>query len=373
MRITGILLATCLGATACGGGGGSAPAPLPANQAAATTAPAPASTPTAAPVSGNGFAPTSLPLKVSAIVPSTTVDRDDAHVVSLSVPSNLVVPPAQKGKVHFLPVQSGAGRPAAREKRPSTFVNSPFDVSYFGGFVVGSTVSHNIYVSTNYRNCASTCWGIPGQFVADLGASSFIGHLDQYIGSNTANRYTKGNSYAYTVGLAASNPGVNNPVISQDTLLLLVYYVSLTEGSGYGHIFHVFLHPGLDTCVDFTTQCYSPDNPQTFTFCAYHSSVNYGGGELLYTVEPYADVRGCGVTGGANTQNNDDLIDSTANNLSHEIFETITDPNGDAWWNYQNGDEIGDPCRGYRYSPNLNGTLYTIQSEYSNIDHACIN
>jgi hypothetical protein len=43
------------------------------------------------------------------------------------------------------------------------------------------------------------------------------------------------------------------------------------------------------------------------------------------------------------------------------------------WFNFKTGDEIGDPCEGYLYNANLNGTIYAIQSEYSNLDHACIN
>ena len=374
MKRLSILIAVCLTFAACGGGGGSSPVPA-ANSTANGTANGTTNSPTATSTTppSTGFAPTSLPLNVSAYTPTVSVDRNDAHVTNLAIPQGgALAPPAQASKVHIFPVQSGT-TPSVNSRRPATFINNPFDMSYFGGTVVGGAVSHNIYVSTNYRNCASTCWGTPAQFLTDLGASTFISHLDQYIGLNTTNRYTKGNSYAFTVGLASSNPAFRNPVISQDTILLLVYYASLTEGTGYGHIFHVFLHPNLDTCIDFSASCYSPDNSRTFTFCAYHGSVDYGGGRLVYTVEPYQDVPGCSVSGGPNAVSGDDLIDSTASTLSHEMFESITDPNGTGWFNFKTGDEIGDPCEGYLYSANLNGTNYAVQSEDSNLDHACIN
>jgi hypothetical protein len=44
-----------------------------------------------------------------------------------------------------------------------------------------------------------------------------------------------------------------------------------------------------------------------------------------------------------------DLISATANVLSHEIFEAITDPNLAAWFGngypiHNGGEEIGDQC-----------------------------
>jgi hypothetical protein len=75
---------------------------------------------------------------------------------------------------------------------------------------------------------------------------------------------------------------------------------------------------------------------------------------------------------------------STQNSiLSHELIESITDPDGDAWWNASGdldlyGYEIGDECQWIFFSPTsvgflldpvyLNGRLYYIQSEYN--DHA---
>jgi hypothetical protein len=46
----------------------------------------------------------------------------------------------------------------------------------------------------------------------------------------------------------------------------------------------------------------------------------------------------------------DSFADSTNDVLSHELFETISDPDGDAWWKAKPavtglfGEEIGDEC-----------------------------
>lgn len=163
--------------------------------------------------------------------------------------------------------------------------------------------------------------------------------------------------------------------------------------TGYHSIFDVFLVPGQDECSTsaFDT-CYSPDNPAAFVFCADHSSVDFSDvGHVLYTVEPYEDVTGCSSRpNGPNGQ----LVDSTNNVLSHETFETISNPDGTAWWNQLDSgsfeDEIGDECSFLLFIPPppalpgpqsvvyfdpsnviLNGHRYLAQPEYSNDQHAC--
>ena len=121
----------------------------------------------------------------------------------------------------------------------------------------------------------------------------------------------------------------------------------------------MFLPKGVDTCFDLTNICYSPDNPPSFVFCAYHGSVTFSDiGHVLITVEPFQNVNGCSV---ATPSPNGALVDSTANVLSHELFESITDPdppgtvtdivNGKFGWIALNsliefGAEIGDICEG---------------------------
>jgi len=121
--------------------------------------------------------------------------------------------------------------------------------------------------------------------------------------------------------------------------------LGVTSG-GYNHEFHVFLPAGIDTCFPGDTVCYSPDNPTTFAFCAYHGSVVFSDiGHVMFSVEPYQNVPGCQA---APPNPNGMLADSTNSVLSHETIETITDPDGDAWIADNSliaaGAEIGDLC-----------------------------
>jgi hypothetical protein len=121
--------------------------------------------------------------------------------------------------------------------------------------------------------------------------------------------------------------------------------------------------------------CYSPDNPLTFAFCAYHSAMNIGGVDVFYTVIPYEDVSGCMAP---KPNPNSALIDSTNSPLSHELFETISDPFPGTGWVADNssveaGNEIGDICVGPDLSYVLvKGHTYQTQLEYSNARHGCV-
>jgi hypothetical protein len=246
----------------------------------------------------------------------------------------------------------------------------PADLSSpFGGPVVMSALFHPVYV-----DCTSSCWGAPAAFINDLGKSTFIHVADQYVGMTTDNRYT--------LGRAAS---VSYPILtalSDNDVLQIVHSAASTLGTGYGHVYHIFLPKGVDECFVGTTECYSPDNLSTFVFCAYHGSVTFSDiGHVLFTVEPYQNVIGCSML---QPSPNGAVVDSTDSVLGHETFETITDPDPPTGWIAVNsngvfGEEIGDLCPGVDISApyfedpvsTLNGHHYEIQPMYSNTYHAC--
>jgi len=262
----------------------------------------------------------------------------------------------------------------------STGLRFPVDVTYLGGPVVTSAESHAIYMIPHgtHGNCVSvaSCWGNPEGFLTDLASSTFVHLLDQYTGL----------SGSYTVGPSAVIAYRQTAAIFTDAdIQVFVHAVASKDGSGYGHIYHVFLPPGQDECFSNSSHvCYSPDDPKTFIFCAYHSSVEFKDiGHVLYSVEPFNDVPGCSVRPGTP---NGQLVDSTNNSLSHELFETISDPDGTAWINSTLvvlfGAEIGDECSFFTvnaareafFDPSvfsIGSHLYAVQPEYSNTAHAC--
>lgn len=259
-------------------------------------------------------------------------------------------------------------------------ISFPGDVTYQGGPTVYSAVSHPVYLMPTTSACTiASCWGAPETFLADYTKSQFQTVMNQYVGATGTGRYSLGKR----TKLSYTPPTV--PLTDLDMQYIVHAVASSTGNTGYGHIYHLFLPPGQDECFDNTyTQCYSPDNSASFVFCAYHGSVDFTDiGHVLYTVEPFQNIGGCAVEPGTP---NGQLVDSTNDVLSHELSETISDPDGTAWWNTQNGalngSEVGDECffLTFNFPPSvfsvpfvytMSDALFATQPEYSNQVHGC--
>jgi len=266
-------------------------------------------------------------------------------------------------KSHTAPASVSGFYPDDVEKQSST------------GKTIATAAHHPIYI-----NCSTpaTCWGSPATFLANLDASTMIHVSDQYTGSTTNGRYTVGTQFTTNVTIYPGTSGV--PTLGENDILGIVHAAAKTAGIGYGHIYHVFIPKGVDTCMD-EGPCYSPDNANSFVFCAYHFTVKYAdlASPVYYTVEPYqgplaAPLLSCAIPFATP---NGALIDSTATTLLHETFETITDPDIStgyrAFYPTGNGGEVGDLCDGVLFNPlALNGHNYAVQGIYSDHYEACV-
>jgi hypothetical protein len=299
----------------------------------------------------------------SDIAASTSVSHSWYRILPAATAAARKLPPTSLSNKTFTAVPSAPS--------PSFY---PADLTYHGGHVVPTAEHHLVYF-----DCPSgpaVCWGNPATFLKNLNDGAFIHLSDQYVGTTA--------SYRYPVGSAISvNETLQTNVLGQNDLLAIIHSaaVNLSVQGGYKDIIHLFLPQGVDTCFDLTSICYSPDYPPSFAFCAYHGSVVFSDiGHIMFTIEPYQNVPGCQV---AAPSPNGQLADSTASVLSHETFETITDPDGSAWWSNASlvelGAEIGDICEPMGNAMAqfmdpvfvVNGKNYKIQLEYSNTYHAC--
>lgn len=265
---------------------------------------------------------------------------------------------------HKLPIVSGrtiqAGFSASSAAPP---VDSPFDLTYFGGAVVNSATSYNVYV-----NCAdgpAACWGTgkltPATFLRDLNHDGFIRLMNEFIGSDA-----KGHFPVAELSTTADFSTPNTASL-EDIFGIVFSASSFTGAIGYSAIYHIFLPQGTDMCFDAQT-CYSPDNFDTFVFCAFHFSVDFDADtHVLFTVEPYQFVPGCSIPG----QTPHGVIDATASTVSHELMETMMDPDGNAWFNGLTGNEGSDLCSAIGSNEFIGNHQYFIQKEYSNKVHGC--
>ena len=238
----------------------------------------------------------------------------------------------------------------------------PFQLGYHGGTTITAATQYNIYLGCAASN--GSCWGNPSTFESNLNNSTFISLAGQYVGGSPTGKYPPSGSWCYNLSAVGSYLAYSDIVNWMNAC-----YNALGKHVGTGVFYHIFLNQGIDTCMADGVTCYSPDGKHgSFAFCGYHTYTTIGGVPVFFTVEPYQAVNGC-YGNGAN------LVNATANVLSHETFELITDPALNAWYgvlfNNTAGAEIGDICVWHLYTFPVNATNYTIQLEYSNTYGAC--
>jgi len=277
---------------------------------------------------------------------------------------------ASRRLIRSLPIIARRSGPSGdRVGVSAALVRSPLDLSNHGGLVVGAAKSWNVYV-----NCSDGpgCWGSdavgPAEFLADLAGSRMIHLADQYLYPSRTGYFAETRRAPFTVGEMTTTAAFAANTATMDDVLGIVYaaYQRNVSAGGYTNIYHVFLPQGIDMC-QADSICYSPDNWNTFYFCAFHGSVDFGAGaHVLFSVEPYQYVPGC------TAHPELPVFDATANTLSHEFFETISDPDLDAWWNDLTQFEMGDLCQAFESAEHLGAHSYLLQLEYSNRVHGCV-
>lgn len=137
---------------------------------------------------------------------------------------------------------------------------------------------------------------------------------------------------------------------------------------GPQHIWHVVVSADVSMCrrVSGILTCWGVGDGM-LNACGRHIGLQNSYG-VAYVTEQQ-DMAAC---------DTDTYADGISSTLSHELFETITDPDGLSGWR-SNGDEIGDLCEGIShwialplYNPfTQTGTFYDIQPEWSNKDAHC--
>ncbi len=344
-----LTIISALALSACGGGTSGVPlAPSGATQS---------QTP------GNGTAPSTSGSSITS--QSITVTPKD-HVL-----------PTAKAKAHLYLTSAGYAKLASDRRTPES-VTYPMDLSYFGGPFLKTARLYNAFV-----NSSSSAFANPNGFEEHFSYSNMSHILDQYVGTTTSNRYDWAGDVK--VGFASITG-----IIGDDQLLEIVHAVAAAIGPNAGrkNIYNIFLPKTLNYCS--TGSILPPGSCNLFpgspnpAFCAFHTSVTFSDiGEVLFTFEPTMDIATSGLTCAANANEpnvktpNGVFADSTYSTLSHEVSESITDPEpNNAWFTFTNpiiAGEIGDLCAYQGQTVNLAGKAYYIQREWSNKVHGCDN
>jgi hypothetical protein len=169
-------------------------------------------------------------------------------------------------------------------------------------------------------------------------------------------------------------------------------------GTGSNPIFFMITPVDVNVCLGGNT-CAS------YNFCAYHDFYTHNGHDVLYASVPFSvfatSTKGCQTDGNSGYETpvgpSGDEAYNVADDLSHELSETITDPLISAWY-ASNGLEVADLCEQYAATANtrkgvsplaygpafgnastgilydqvINGDQYYNQTEFSNAAGKCM-
>ena len=246
-------------------------------------------------------------------------------------------------------------------------------LTYYGGPVVSHMKSVDVIYGTG--SFAPYIGSYVAQFTSQYLGSGVMDWLNLYntpSSGGTGQTIGRG-TYAgtYSISPAAGNTGA----VIQDTQV----QAELTAQINAGHLptpdadtsYALFFPHGEQICMG--TSC----SGVAGGFCAYHGTLTVNGVTTTYQVMPDNQV-GSGLEFGCGSGT---LQQNETSTLSHELVETITDPDvGFAtvlgpplgWYDNANG-EIGDICNGgHATFVGSDGVTYTSQKQWSNAAAACI-
>jgi IPT/TIG domain len=302
--------------------------------------------------------------------PSQAASAAGAASVAPVAASVAVTRPANYGSArqagpHLMPVSPpGLHHPSAPAGAHLNYYDGPVlsnmksvDVSYGGG----------TFISTGHPG-ASWIASFTGQWLGS-GVMDWLSEYDTNVAGGTNQLIGRG-TYNGTVTItpAAADNGTN----ITDTEI----QAELNAQISAGHLpapdantsYALFFRLGQSICMGTSCSLVSGG------FCAYHSTFTAPNG-VIATYQVMPDLTGTFGCGNSTDLNN------TTSVLSHELAETITDPQVGfasvfapplAWYDPANG-EIGDICNAQQGTfVGGDGNTYTVQQLFSNVANNCI-
>lgn len=234
-------------------------------------------------------------------------------------------------------------------------------MTYGGGPMIQHVKVFDVFYSPGNPNVAKF-----GDFYTAVTQSAHFDMLSEY---NVTNYKISRGSYIGKFEDTHPNPATITAIDPQQYLagLIAAGKVPAPDNDTY---YMLYFPSNIDPLfVDGTTHsCITAR-----TYCAYHNSYQQAGGQLVrYGVMPDVNANGC--AGGCG---NGQPFDNLTLVSSHELIESVTDPdNNTAWVDRANAcspsGEIGDICATGGASEVGTMTGFTVQKEWSNALGQCV-
>ena len=286
-------------------------------------------------------------------------------ILGLSLAAGIAAPTAaaQEKMVSLRPRPDGMGdriRSAGPNNKSSVQFDTGNQIQYWGGSVLLGTT--HVYIIW-YGTFDSGTMSIINTLVGSIGGSPYFnintGYFDSggnsvsnsvTLAGSVQNNYTRGKSlHSSAIGSIVSDALAAGQVPLDANGIYMVLTAGDVSVSGFGS-----------------------------SFCGYHSVETIGSASVHYAFignPAPSHLNGCAQQQ-TNSPNNNPGADAMASTIAHELEETVTDPNLDAWFD-SGGEEIADKCawnfgttytvsNGSIANMNLGGNNYLIQQDWVN-------
>jgi len=237
-----------------------------------------------------------------------------------------------------------------------------------------------VALDTSVTNGVGNFETLTQRFYNDISGSSYFNIVTQYPGGCGSNEcvvqngpgavrlggfWVDSQAYPNSKGTAA-NPLQDSDIQNEVTRALGQNHWGTNASTEFFVITGVFKNTGAGVVECSGSNCTVPGG-----FCAYHG--NFNGGAVLYGYMSDASFNTAGCAEGLSTAVNGQIAsDREVAMMSHEFFETVTDAQGNAWWDSSTGNEIGDNCNQIPSNVAMNGNNYSVQQQWSNASSSCV-
>jgi len=269
---------------------------------------------------------------------------------------------AEKAIVPTLPPSIEQVKPELSPNQPIAFSSSNLgtNIAYHDGPVMEA--NHNIYFVWYGNWNGNTATNILPQFMTDLNGSAYMNIDNTYFDDSrkaSSNIFMSDQIFDnYSQGAALSDAGVANAVSR-----------ALTSGglpTDTNGMYYVLTSADVNETSGFCT-----------SYCGWHTHATINGTDIKYAFVGNPDRCPSACEAQATGPNNNAGADGMANVMSHELNETVTDPDLNGWFRGNTAGEVGDLCNfnfgntflapnGALANVDLNGRDYLIQQLYIN-------
>lgn len=234
----------------------------------------------------------------------------------------------------------------AATPKPPVVVNP--NLIKHSGSAMQTTHIYSIYWGSTFP--ASGYMASVDAFLSGISSSPYNSVTTQYMPTSAANSMTFVRSFTDPTAAPTSSP-------TTASILAEVYKVVVTNGK------QTIDPQGL-------YMVFTNNFPSRANFCAWHGAGSVSKSPTFtIAYQPYlGSMSGCNAAYLKNYASRTNIaVDSVVNVASHEIYETVTDPLLNAWYDSK-GAEIGDKCA---WLTATTVATYSVQTEWDNSISGC--